>query len=583
MAKSRRLAKLFAYLRPHWREATLGIIALLIVNGLGVYIPLLIRACVELLSIEFSLNQVRNLVLQIVLFSSAMWLIRMASRIWLFGVGRQVEFDLKQRIFGHLLTLEPSYFASNTVGDLISRATSDVDNIRRLLGFAVLSIANTVFAYVLTLPVMLSLSVDLTLASLAVYPVMFFLVHLFSNRLRKEQLDVQERLSDMSELIQEDVSGIALIKIYSQEENERRAFAGNTRQLLQANVKLAKSQNTLFPLIRGLATVSSFIIIWMGAIRIVNGSLAIGDFIALLLYVERLVFPTALLGFTITAYQRGEVSIDRLEAILTVTPKIKNASDVIHLPREQVKGELTAKNLSYTYPGSTTAALENVNFTIAPGETVAIVGAIGSGKSTLANAVPRLLDIEPGQLFLDGVDITKIALADLRSAIAYVPQDSFLFSTTIKNNIRYGDPVSEQQEVEDAAKQAQIHQEISYFPQQYETIVGERGITLSGGQRQRTALARAMLVNAPVLILDDALSSVDNQTATAILRNLSGGTQRKTVVFITHQLSAAAAADRILVMDKGKIVQTGTQVELLQQPGLYRTLWSQHQVEELLH
>jgi ATP-binding cassette subfamily B protein len=277
------------------------------------------------------------------------------------------------------------------------------------------------------------------------------------------------------------------------------------------------------------------------------------------------------------------VSIDRLEAILTVTPKIKNASDVIHLPREQVKGELTAKNLSYTYPGSTTAALEDVNFTIAPGETVAIVGAIGSGKSTLANAVPRLLDIEPGQLFLDGVDITKIALADLRSAIAYVPQDSFLFSTTIKNNIRYGDPVSEQQEVEDAAKQAQIHQEISYFPQQYETIVGERGITLSGGQRQRTALARAMLVNAPVLILDDALSSVDNQTATAILRNLSGGTQRKTVVFITHQLSAAAAADRILVMDKGKIVQTGTQVELLQQPGLYRTLWSQHQVEELLH
>lgn len=583
MAKSRRLAKLFAYLRPHWREATLGIIALLIVNGLGVYIPLLIRACVDLLSIEFNLNQLRNLVLQIVLFSSAMWLIRMASRIWLFGVGRQVEFDLKQRIFGHLLTLEPSYFASNTVGDLISRATSDVDNIRRLLGFAVLSIANTVFAYVLTLPVMLSLSVDLTLASLAVYPVMFFLVHLFSNRLRREQLDVQERLSDMSELIQEDVSGIALIKIYSQEENERRAFAGNTRQLLQANLKLAKSQNTLFPLIRGLATVSSFIIIWMGAIRIVNGSLAIGDFIALLLYVERLVFPTALLGFTITAYQRGEVSIDRLEAILSVTPKIKDASDVIHLPPEQVKGELTAKNLSYTYPGSTTAALEDVNFAIAPGETVAIVGAIGSGKSTLANAVPRLLDIEPGQLFLDGVDITKIALADLRSAIAYVPQDSFLFSTTIKNNIRYGDPVSEQQEVEDAAKQAQIHQEISYFPQQYETIVGERGITLSGGQRQRTALARAMLVDAPVLILDDALSSVDNQTATAILRNVSGGTQRKTVVFITHQLSAAAAADRILVMDKGKIVQAGTQIELLQQPGLYRTLWSQHQVEELLH
>ncbi|MBW4630043.1 MAG: ABC transporter ATP-binding protein/permease [Brasilonema octagenarum HA4186-MV1] len=583
MANSRRLSKLLAYLRPHWRDATFGIIALLIVNGLGVYIPLLIRSAVDRLSVEFSFNQIKYLVIQIVLFASAMWFIRIASRIWLFGVGRQVEFDLKQRIFEHLLKMEPSYFAINSAGDLISRATSDVDNIRRLLGFAVLSLVNTLFAYVFTLPVMLGLSVDLTLASLAVYPFMFFLVYLFSDRLRTQQSAVQERISDMSALIQEDISGMALIKIYSQEENERRAFANRNRDLLEANLKLAKSRNTLFPLIGGLATVSSFIIIWLGSTRIANGSLPPGDFIALLLYVERLVFPTALLGFTITAYQRGEVSIDRIETILTVTPKIKDTQDTIELPLYQVKGKLTARNLSYTYPGSTTSALCDVNFTIAPSETVAIVGAIGSGKSTLANAVPRLLDIEPGQLFLDGVDITKIALADLRSAIAYVPQDSFLFSTTIKNNIRYGDPVSEQEQVENTAKMAQIHPEIINFPQQYETIVGERGITLSGGQRQRTALARAMLVNAPVLILDDALSSVDNQTATAILKNLSGGTQRKTVIFITHQLSAAASADRIFVMDKGKIVQKGTHAELLEQPGMYKTLWSQHQIEELLH
>jgi ATP-binding cassette, subfamily B, multidrug efflux pump len=303
-----------------------------------------------------------------------------------------------------------------------------------------------------------------------------------------------------------------------------------------------------------------------------SGTLQVGDFLALLIYVERLVFPTALLGFTITAYQRGEVSIDRLESILSVTPKIQDEADAIHLPMAEFKGELTAKNLIYTYPG-----------TIAPGENVAIVGAIGSGKSTLANALPRLLDIESGQLFLDGLDITKIALASLRGAIAYVPQDSFLFSTTIKNNICYGDPISEQEQIESVAKLAQIESEIHNFPQQYETLVGERGITLSGGQRQRTALARAMLVNAPVLILDDALSSVDNQTATQILKNLSGGTERKTVIFITHQLSAAAAADRIFVMEKGRIVQIGNHLELLQKEGLYRTLWSQHQVEELLH
>ncbi|WP_138497832.1 ABC transporter ATP-binding protein [Nostoc sp. PA-18-2419] len=583
MAKSRRLAKLGAYLRPHWREVSLGILALLSVNALGVYIPLLIRDGVDKLSATFTWNQIIHYVVIIVLLSSAMWLMRMASRIWLFGVGRQVEFDLKQRIFEHLLRLEPSYFASNTAGDLINRATSDVDNIRRLVGFAVLSLANTVFAYALTLPVMLAISVDLTLASLAVYPFMFLFVSLFSDRLRKQQAVVQEQLSDISELIQEDISGIALIKIYAQEANERRAFAKKNQQLLAANLELAKSRNTLFPLIGGLANVSSLVIIWLGAGRMSSGTLQVGDFLALLIYVERLVFPTALLGFTISTYQRGEVSIDRLESILSVTPKIKDTADTVHLTADELKGELTAKNLSYAYPGSTTPALANVNFTIVPGETVAIVGAIGSGKSTLANALPRLLDIQSGQLFLDGQDITKIALADLRSAIAYVPQDSFLFSTTIKNNIRYGDPVSEQEKVESVAKLAQIDTEIHNFPQQYETIVGERGITLSGGQRQRTALARAMLVDAPVLILDDALSSVDNQTATQILKNLSSGTQRKTVIFITHQLSAAAAADRIFVMEKGEIVQMGNHLELVQQQGLYRSLWSQHQVEELLH
>jgi ATP-binding cassette subfamily B protein len=252
------------------------------------------------------------------------------------------------------------------------------------------------------------------------------------------------------------------------------------------------------------------------------------------------------------------------------------------LPLAEIQGKLTAENLSYTYPGATTPALENINFTIFPGETVSIVGAIGSGKSTLANALPRLLDIAPGQLFVDGMDITKISLADLRQAIAYVPQDSFLFSTTIKNNIRYADPVSEAQDVEFAAKLAQIDAEISNFPHQYETIVGERGITLSGGQRQRTALARAMLVEAPILILDDALSSVDNQTATQILNNLASDSTRKTIIFITHQLSAAATADRIFVMEQGKIVQIGKHSELLQTEGLYKTLWSQHQVEELL-
>lgn len=581
MANSR-LRKLGTYLRPHWKKVGLGILALFFVNAVGVYIPLLIRRIIDELGVTFSFNQVLRYVLLLFVLASIMWVIRIVSRMLIFGIGRQVEFDLKQKIFQHLLTLEPSYFHSNTAGDIINRATSDVDNIRRLLGFAVLSLANTVFAYGLTLPVMLTISPFISLAAIAVYPFMLLIVQLFSNKLRGQQLEVQEKLSNLSELIQEDMSGISLIKIYAQEANEKRAFTELNNELLEANLDLARTRTTLFPLVEGMAFISLLVLLWVGVGAIANGTLTVGDFVALILYVERLVFPTALLGFTITAYQRGEVSIDRIEAILTVEAKVKDQATSVPLPQEKVQGKLVAKNLNFTYPGATTPALNNINFTIEPGETVAIVGPIGSGKSTLANAIPRLLDIPKGTLFLDGYDITYLRLQDLRNAIAYVPQESFLFSTSIKNNIRYGDPVIEHPYVENAAKQAQIHDEIITFPQNYETLVGERGITLSGGQRQRSALARALLVDAPVLILDDALASVDNQTATAILENLSSGNERKTVVFISHQMSAAASCDRIFVMDKGEIVQVGTHRELVEKPGLYQSLWNQQKLEELL-
>ncbi|MBF2088039.1 MAG: ABC transporter ATP-binding protein [Synechococcales cyanobacterium K44_A2020_017] len=581
MATSK-LRQLGAYLHPYWQKSALGVGALFIVNAIGAYIPQLIKNGIDELQVTFSFDRVVFYAVLTLVLATFMWGVRMVSRITLFGVGRQVEFDLKQRIFNHLLTLEPSYFSRNPAGDLISRSTSDVDNIRRLVGFAVLSLANTVFAYALTLPFMLAISWKITLLAIAVYPILFLIVHLFSDRLRDEQRDVQEETSRISELIQEDMNGMALIKIYGQEDNERRAFHQLNQRLLGANLKLAKTRNILFPMLGGLASISLLMVLWAGSGAIESGLLSIGDFIALLLYVERLVFPTAILGFTITAYQRGEVSIDRVEYILTSTPKIYTEPGAIALDVNHVQGRIEARHLSYAYPDTLVPALQDVNFVIEPGETVAIVGPIGSGKSTLASALPRLLDIPDGQLFLDGQDITHLQLADLRRAIAYVPQDSFLFSTSITNNIRYGDPLSEAMDVEYAAKTAQIHPEILNFPQQYKTLVGERGITLSGGQRQRTALARALLVDAPILILDDSLSSVDNQTATQILQNLSEGTRRKTVIFISHQMSAAALADRILVMDRGTILQSGTHADLLQQGGLYLKLWEQHKLEEVL-
>lgn len=579
MAQSR-LRRLAAYLSPHKQRLTLGVLALLVVNILGVRIPLIIGDAVDQLNITFSYSRVLNYVLFILGLASVMWVIRMASRILIFGVGRQVEFILKQRIFEHLLTLEPAYFAENTIGDLINRATSDVDNIRRLLGFAVLSIANTAFAYTFIVPTMLGISARLTVIALSIYPVMLILVKLFGERLRRQQLDVQQSLSDLSTLIQEDMSGISLVKIYAQESNEQVAFAQQNRAVLEANLALAKTRNTLFPLLGGLASLSLALILAVGSRAISNGSLEVGEFVSLILYVGNLVFPTALLGFTITAYQRGEVSLDRIEAILNTQPKIATLATAPNLPH--LKGCLEAKHLAFTYAGSESPALTDISFKLIPGETVAIVGPIGSGKSTLAKALPRLLDIPKGQLFIDDYDITQMALPQLRQAIAFVPQDSFLFSTKIKNNIRYGNPLAEILEIREAAKLAQIQEEVVNFPQQYDTIVGERGITLSGGQRQRTALARALLIDAPILILDDALSSVDNQTATQILENLSHGTQRKTVLFITHQMSAASNADRIMVMDQGKIAQMGTHQELLDQSGLYKSLWDQHKLKEVL-
>jgi ATP-binding cassette subfamily B protein len=582
MANSR-LHKLANYLRPYWRIVLLGIVGLAIVNAIGVYIPLLIRDSIDRLRTDFSFTQLSRYAWFLLVLASVMWVFRMLSRILIFGVGRQVEFDLKQTIFRHLLGIEPAYFASNTSGDLISRATNDVDNIRRLVGFAVLSLANIIFAYGLTLPAMLAIDVRLTLMAILVYPLMIVTVQLFSGQLQTLQKEVQEHLSDVSELIQEDMSGIALIRIYAQEAQERLAFRRENQKLLVANLKLARTRNLLFPLVEGISYLSLLVLLWLGTGAISQGEITVGDFVALILFVERLVFPTALLGFTITAYQRGEVSIDRVESILLAKSKITNSPQAVSLPREQITGKITANHLTYTYPDSPNPALNDLNFTIEPGETVAIVGSIGSGKSTLANALPRLLDIQPGQLFLDGYDITQLDLNSLRSAIAYVPQDSFLFSATIKNNIRYGEPLSETPEIEYVAKKTQIHPEIINFPQQYETLVGERGITLSGGQRQRTSLARALLIDAPVLILDDALSSVDNETATQILKNLSPESQNRTVIFISHQLSAAATADRILVMDKGSIVQNGTHEELVEQPGLYRSLWQQHQLKEILN
>lgn len=578
MAKSHRgqLRKLLGYIRPYWRSQLAGILALVFVNLLGVGIPLVLRQAINRLETNLQPGAILGYGFGIIALASLMWVIRMVSRLVLFGVGRQVEFDLKQKLFEHFLRLDQHYFSQHPPGELISRATSDVDNVRRLVGFSVLSLVNTVLAYAFTLPVMLGISVSLTVAALAVYPLLFLLVYACGDTLRWQQAQVQERLAELSDLIQEDMSGMALIKIYAQEPMEQRGFVQLNQELLQDNLALARTRSFLFPLFGGIASVSLLVLLWLGSQAMEAQTLTLGGFVALLLYVERLVFPTALLGFTITALQRGQVSIERVEALLQEVPQIQNSPTA--LPLADVRGELTVQHLSYTYPGHSQPALHDVSFSVQPGETLVVVGPVGAGKSTLIEALCRLLPIGGGQVFLDGHDITQIALADLRRAMAYVPQESFLFSTMLADNIRYGDPEADLGRVEGAAVQAQIHGEIMTFPEQYETLVGERGITLSGGQRQRTALARGLLVQTPILLLDDALASVDSQTAQGIVQSITALTN--TIILVTHQLGVAAMADRVLVLAQGQLVQMGTHQELAQQPGLYQELWQKYQFEQ---
>ena len=430
------LRQLAYYLRPYRRQVALGIGSLLVVNGLGVFLPWYVKLAIDDLSqnlAALSPGRIALYALTVLLVSTLMMSIRIASRVWMFGVGRQVEFRLKQAIFEHLLTLQPSYFAQQTIGDILTRITSDVENVRRLLGFALLNLANTLFAYGTTLPAMFGIEPRLSALALSVFPVMLVLVKLSSNRLQQEQLQVQQELADLSDLIQEDMNGIALIKVYAQEEHEQREFRRRNQRLLQANLRLALTRNLLFPSLVALVSLSLLLLLAVGGPQIAAGTLTIGDFSALTLYVERLVFPTALLGFTITAYQRGQVSLERIDALLRVEPTIRDAPQALPLPLEKVQGRLEARGLTFAYPGSATPALQDLGFCIEPGQLGAVVGPIGAGKSTLANALPRLLEIQPGQVFLDGQDITQIQLGSLRRAIAYVPQESFLFSATVRD------------------------------------------------------------------------------------------------------------------------------------------------------
>ena len=559
------------YLRPYKRELFLGSIALLLVNILSVIIPLEVKNIIDQLQDNFSTKFILSKSLWLIILATIMGLIRLFSRQIVFGIGRKVEVNLRQKLFDHLLIQDPDWIQQKGSGDIISRATSDVENVRRLLGFTVLSLCNIVLAYSLTIPSMFSINKILTITSLMIFPFILGLVGLFGGRMVNQRKLQQEALSSLSDLIQEDLSGISAIKIYAQENSEKKEFNKFNRIYRDSAIKLARTASTLFPLLQGISSVSLLLLLALGTRQLDNGFITIGGLVALILYVERLVFPTALLGFTINTFQLGQVSLDRIEEIFNSKPTIYNSPNSEQLNRP-VKGNIKAKNLKVKYQDSNSNALDGISFNIKSGELVAIVGPVGCGKTTLAKCLGRTIEISNDQLFLDEKDIKKVNLQDLRKNISIVPQEAFLFTSTISDNLKFGNPEAGNNLIKSTAKKASLIEDINNFPKGFQTIVGERGITLSGGQRQRTALGRALLIDSPVIVLDDALASVDNQTASIIINEIRNNND-KTILMISHQLSVAATCDRVIVMDEGKIVQEGNHKELIESNGLYKKLW----------
>jgi ATP-binding cassette, subfamily B, multidrug efflux pump len=576
------MGRLKTYVWRYWRRYLVGALCLFATATLVMWIPWWIREAVRIIESGGSLRDVAFYAAVIAAAAVVQGLTRTCSRALIFNAGRDVEYDLRNDLFAHLEKLPLSFYHSQRTGDLMSRVVNDISAVRMMLGPGILNFVNAPLYLVYALVLMLSMDVRMTLAALVPFPLLILAVAKFRGRILKSSLEVQQQMSNLSSHVQENLSGIHVVKAYTREEFQTRQFIALNDDFQTKSLELARMRGIITPIMQGFNALTVLIVIWYGGIRVIEGDLLVADIVAFVAYLNVLAWPTAAFGWMVSLVERGRAAMKRLEEILKTVPEI--ASPEEPLPLRPMKKGIEFRDVSFAYGRQSNGhgALEDINFSLPIGRSVGIVGRIGSGKSTVAQLVPRLLDASSGAILMDGQDIRKVSLRDLRKTLGYVPQDPFLFSMSLRRNLAFGRDNVSDEALRRAVKIAKLDRDLEIFPQGLETIVGERGVTLSGGQKQRATLARALVIDPPVLILDDCLSSVDAQTEAEILHQLRSILKEKTCLIISHRISAVKEADEILVLDEGKIIERGTHEELIDRGGVYADLYRQQQLSEEL-
>jgi len=489
-------------------------------------------------------------------------------------MSRHIEFDLKNEIYQHYQLLDLNFFKMHRTGDLMSRITEDVSRVRMYVGPAIMYATRTIFMLVIVVYLMIDVNPLLTLYTLSPLPFLALIIYYVNHIIHRKSEKIQAQLSNITSIAQESYSGIRVIKSYVQEEGMIEHFEKASEDYKISSVSLAKTDALFQPSMALMIGLSVLLTIFIGGVQVIRGNITVGNLAEFVIYVNMLMFPFLSIGMVASMIQRASASQKRLNEFLDIKPNIYNRPDARSIA---VKGEVVFKNVSFTYPHTGIQAIQNFNLTVKPGEKVAVIGRTGSGKSTLAQLLIRMYDPQEGEVMLDGMDLRTLKLEDLRTQISYVPQDVFLFSDTITNNIRFGTPEANEETVRRAARQASVEKDILGFPEGFDTVVGERGVTLSGGQKQRISIARGLIKDPNLLVFDDCLSAVDARTEKEIIGNLYAYLKDKTAIIITHRIFALFEFDKIIVLDDGRIVETGTHDELLSLNGYYAELYARQQ------